>query len=77
MPTIRNDAIRQCTEQLTVLAQEIAAELPGVQADYPTLDLATRLMRRHGSVGIVDAMRAEARARVLRNRYASMTREAA
>lgn len=73
MSSTNTEAIQQYTEQVAVLAQEIEAVLPSVQASYPTLEAATRLMRRLGAPSIVDAMRQEARQRVLRNRWADMT----
>jgi len=73
MSSTNTAAIQQYTEQVAVLAQEIEAVLPSVRASYPTLEAATRLMRRLGAPSIVDAMRQEAQQRVLRNRWAEIT----
>lgn len=65
------------TAAVAVLAADIAAELPGVRRDYATLDAGARLMRRLDVPSIEDAVREEARQRVLRRRWAAMTGGAA
>lgn len=63
-------------DTLNALWAEIQAEILGVRRDYPTLDLAARLIARTGTGHFEDAVREEARQRVLRNRWAAVTSKA-
>lgn len=70
--TTKGNKMTTATAMLTKLAEQIAAELPGVREQYSTLELATRLMRRNGSTSIEEAFKVEAKQRVLRNAWAAI-----